>query len=55
MGGSTLRLDRRIVVTLGLEQAAAVQVQSVEAGSPAERAGLRPGDLLLGLDGQAIA
>ena len=28
---------------------------TVEAGSPAERAGLRPGDLLLGMDGQELA
>jgi S1-C subfamily serine protease len=54
VGGSTMALDRRIVVSLGLQQARAVHILSVEAGSPAERAGLRAGDLLLGLDGQAI-
>lgn len=54
VGGSTIVLDRRIVVALGLEQAQAVRVLSVEPGSPAEHAGLRPGDLLLALDGQPV-
>lgn len=54
LGGSTLVLDRRIVVSLALAQSGAVHVLSVEAGSPAERAGLKAGDLLLGIDGQAI-
>jgi len=53
VGGSTTTLDRRIVVALALAQARAVHVLSVEAGSPAERGGLRVGDLLLGMDGQA--
>ncbi|GAB3763132.1 trypsin-like peptidase domain-containing protein [Ramlibacter monticola] len=55
VGGSTIPLDRRIVVALGLQQARAVRVLSVEPGSPADRAGLRPGDLLLDLDGQPMA
>lgn len=32
----------------------AVEVKSVEAGSPAEDAGVQPGDLILGADGQDI-
>ncbi|MCG2592446.1 trypsin-like peptidase domain-containing protein [Ramlibacter sp. XY19] len=55
VGGSTMALDRRIVVALGLKQEQAVRVQSVEGGSPADRAGLRAGDVLLGMDGQDIA
>jgi S1-C subfamily serine protease len=55
VGGSTMVLDRRIVVSLGLQQTQAVHVLSVEAGSPADLAGLRHGDLLLGMDGQEIA
>jgi S1-C subfamily serine protease len=55
MGGSTMALDRRIIVPLGLQQSHAVRVTSVEGGSPADQAGLRPGDLLLGIDGQDIA
>ena len=54
VGGSTMALDRRIIVALGLQQDHAVRVQSVESGSPADRAGMRPGDLLLGMDGQDI-
>ncbi|MBX3606857.1 MAG: trypsin-like peptidase domain-containing protein [Piscinibacter sp.] len=55
VGGSTLALDRRIVVALGLTQASAVRIATLEPGSPAERAGLRVGDLLLGADGRDIA
>jgi S1-C subfamily serine protease len=54
VGGSTIALDRRIVVPLGLQQSHAVRIASVEPGSPADQAGLRPGDLLLGVDGQDI-
>jgi len=55
VGGSTMALDRRIIVPLGLVQSHAVRVLSVEAPSPAASAGLRQGDLLLGIDGQDIA
>jgi len=51
VGGSTLALDRRIVLAHGLTQSSAVRVLSVEPGSPAELARLRPGDLILGIDG----
>jgi S1-C subfamily serine protease len=52
VGGSTMALDRRIIVPLGLAQSHAVRVLSVEPASPAAAAGLRPGDILLGVDGQ---
>ena len=55
VGGSTMALDRRIIVPLGLQQSHAVRILSVEPDSPAERAGLHPGDILLGMDGQDIA
>jgi S1-C subfamily serine protease len=55
VGGSTMALDRRIIVPLSLRQSHAVRVMSVEPASPADQAGLRPGDLLLGIDGQDIA
>ena len=55
VGGSTLTLDRRIVVALGLAQPSGVRVQSVETGSPAERAGLRIGDIVVMLDDLPIA
>ena len=37
-----------------LDQASAVMVATVEAGSAADRAGLKAGDIVLGLDGQTI-
>jgi S1-C subfamily serine protease len=37
-----------------LDQASAVMVATVEAGSAADRAGLRAGDIVLSLDGQTI-
>ena len=55
VGGSTFALDRRIVVALGLGQASGVRVQSIEAGSPAEAAGLRAGDIVIALDDRPIA
>ena len=55
VGGSTVPLHRRVVLAYGLAQSHGVRVLSVEAGSPAERAGLRSGDVIIGLDGLAIA
>lgn len=52
--GSTIELDRRLVLAYSLNQSKAVRITSVEPGSPAELARLRPGDLILGLDGIAI-
>jgi len=42
------------VLGLGLEQSHAVRVSAVEPASPAARAGLREGDLIVGFDGHAI-
>jgi S1-C subfamily serine protease len=53
VGGSTLELDRRTIVQAGIAQAHAVRVLSVEPASPAAVAGLRVGDVILGIDGQA--
>ena len=54
VGGSTAPLHRRVMLAYGLEQPAGVRVLSVEAGSPAEAAGVRRDDLIVGLDGVAI-
>ena len=54
VGGQSVPIDRRVVLHHGLAQAAGVRVTSVEPGSPAARAGLLEGDLVIGLDGAPI-
>ena len=54
VGGATVALDRRVVLGFALEQSHAVRVSAVEPGSPAARAGVREGDLIVGFDGVAI-
>src|SRR3954469_4329718 len=54
VGGATTSLDRRVVLAFELTQSHAVRVSTVEAQSPAARAGLREGDLIVGLDGVTI-
>jgi S1-C subfamily serine protease len=49
---ATIPLRRRRAA--GLDQDSAVMVSAVEAGSAADRAGLKSGDLVLGLDGHTI-
>ena len=48
-------VDRRIQRYLELPAATVVQVASVEEDGPAQRAGLREGDWLIAVNGQAIA
>ena len=48
------RLPRRIRHVAGVAQESAVVVSGVEPASPADRAGLVAGDVLLALDGQAV-
>jgi S1-C subfamily serine protease len=54
VGGATAALDRRVMLAFGLAQTHAVRVSAVEAGSPAARAGLQAGDLIIGIDGVTI-
>jgi S1-C subfamily serine protease len=47
-------LSRRRQLAAGLAQETAVMVATVEPGSPAERAGIVAGDIMLALDGVAV-
>ncbi len=48
-------IPRRLRYAAGLAQESAVVVAAVEPGSPAEQAGLKPGDIVIALDGATIA
>jgi S1-C subfamily serine protease len=48
-------LPQRIRHALQLTQSGAIGIRSVQAGGPAEAAGLKAGDILIALDGMAIA
>jgi S1-C subfamily serine protease len=54
IAGSTAAIDRRVMLAFALAQTHGVRVLQVEPGSPADRGGLREGDLLVGLDGITI-
>lgn len=54
IGAGTVAVPRRIGLRLGLAQRMGAMVSAVEAGSPADHAGLLTGDILLAVDGAAI-
>jgi S1-C subfamily serine protease len=54
VGGSTVPLHRRVVIAHGLAKDHGVRVLHIEKGSPADRAGLRESDVIVGLDGVDI-
>jgi S1-C subfamily serine protease len=54
VGGSTVPLHRRVVLAYNLVQDNGVRVLSIEKGSAADRAGVREGDVIVGLDGVDI-
>jgi S1-C subfamily serine protease len=54
IAGSNAPLARRIANHHNLRNESGVRVRSVERGSPAARAGLREGDLIVDFDGQAV-
>ena len=55
VAGQNIQLHRRIVRHYGLPVESGVRVWSVEKNSPAARAGLRQGDVIVSFAGQAIA
>jgi S1-C subfamily serine protease len=55
IAGQTVPLPRRVVRFHRLQAESGIFVVQVEAGSPAERAGIVSGDLLIGFDGQPTA
>src|SRR4051812_43345814 len=55
VAGQTQDLHRRVVLAYELPQSSGVRVMSVEPNSPAARVGVREGDVIVGLDGVAIA
>jgi S1-C subfamily serine protease len=55
ISGQTVPLHRRIVRFYDLPKETGALVQSVEENSPAKRAGLRDGDVIVALESQAVA
>ncbi len=55
MAGQNTELQRRVTRFHGLTVTSGVTVVTLEPGSPAARADLRPGDIIVALDGQPIA
>jgi S1-C subfamily serine protease len=54
IGAGTVQVPRRIGLRLGLSQRMGAVVSAVEAGSPADHAGILTGDIVLAIDGAAI-
>ncbi len=55
VGGATIPLSRRAVRFHGLAAGAGVRVESVEPGGAARQAGIEPGDVIIGYDGENVA
>jgi serine protease Do len=55
LGAAVQQIDPALGAALGLDPASGLLVNDVRAGSPAAAAGLRPGDVILAFDGQALA
>jgi len=54
IGVTTQEVSKALATSFGLAQAHGALVTNVEKGAPADKAGLKPGDILLKVDGQAI-
>ncbi len=55
LGVTIQGLDRELAQSFGLDSPRGALVSSVEPGSPAAAADLRPGDVVLGVDGQEVS
>jgi S1-C subfamily serine protease len=55
LSGQTVPVHRRVVRFYDLPKESGALVLSVEDGSPAKRAGLREGDIIVALEGQPVA
>jgi S1-C subfamily serine protease len=53
-GGQSRPIDRRLVRLLALPRDRAIEIMSVEAGTPAAGATLQAGDLVIALDGHPV-
>jgi S1-C subfamily serine protease len=54
VAGDQVSLPQRLRVQLGLGQQAGVRVVEVQSGSPAQTAGLEPGDVIVSLDQETV-
>src|SRR5712692_4437889 len=55
ISGAPTPIGRQLAHALGLDVLSGVRVIEVAAGTPAQRAGVRPGDILVRLDGAPLA
>jgi len=55
LGVAIKELDRELADSLGLDESRGVRVTGVGTGSPGQEAGLADGDVILKMDGKAVA